>query len=230
MERIGTKLYVKCTGKVLINGCCDQCYQPINTTSSPYCGRYIEVEVEPEEVSPPLSVAKEDVSEKQKLKRKFWIESSAFMDSLQERDLAPEVLDFIFDFFYSEIEKRDKALNKINGIRNSIIGLQKINWSEHIYPLVAALNEADIQGMEYNDAREHFGTMLERTNKAEQELASLRKAMEEKDKVLEETDFLLAMLEDSAHGKEGKLLTEMRGKIQAALDNYNKLKQQSQNP
>jgi hypothetical protein len=52
---------------------------------------------------------------------------------------------------YAELEERVKkaqsALAKINEIRNSIIGLQTINWSEHVYPLVAALNEAGVDGM-----------------------------------------------------------------------------------
>jgi hypothetical protein len=60
-----------------------------------------------------------------------------------------------------------EALAKINEIRNSIIGLQTINWSEHIYPLVAALNDAGFEGMPYDEARGKFGTMLERTVKAE---------------------------------------------------------------
>ena len=34
------------------------------------------------------------------------------------------------------------ALTKINAIRNSIVEHQTVNWSAHIYPLVAALNEA----------------------------------------------------------------------------------------
>lgn len=70
------------------------------------------------------------------------------------------------------------ALTKINAIRNSIIGLQTMNWSEHIYPLVAALNAAGIEGMDYPEARENFGTMLERTNAAEAELATLRASAE----------------------------------------------------
>lgn len=65
-----------------------------------------------------------------------------------------------------------EALTKINGIRNSIIGLQTMNWSEHIYPLVAALNAAGFEGMSYPEARENFGTMLERTNAAEAALAT----------------------------------------------------------
>lgn len=65
-----------------------------------------------------------------------------------------------------------EALTKINDIRNSIIGLQTMNWSEHIYPLVAALNAAGFEGMSYPEARENYGTMLERTNAAEAALAT----------------------------------------------------------
>lgn len=71
-------------------------------------------------------------------------------------------------------EVRDAALRKINTIRNSIIGLQSLNWSEHVYPLVAALDEAGYEGMEYPEARKYFGTLLERAVKAEDELAALR--------------------------------------------------------
>lgn len=71
----------------------------------------------------------------------------------------------------------ETALAKINDIRNSIIGCQKINWSEHIYPLVAALNEAGIEGQSYPEAREYVGTMLERTLAAENEVDGLRAAL-----------------------------------------------------
>lgn len=53
-----------------------------------------------------------------------------------------------------EITKLRTALNKINDIRNSIVGYQQINWSAHIYPLVAALEEAGIRGMGYDKAKE----------------------------------------------------------------------------
>lgn len=72
-----------------------------------------------------------------------------------------------------ELEQLKDALTKIDEIRNSIIGLQTINWSEHIYPLVAALEKAGIKGREYPANRENFGTMLERTNKAEARVAQL---------------------------------------------------------
>lgn len=71
----------------------------------------------------------------------------------------------------------EKALAKINDIRNSIIGCQKMNWSEHIYPLVAALNEAGIEGQRYPEAREYVGTMLERTLAAESDADRLRAAL-----------------------------------------------------
>jgi hypothetical protein len=67
-----------------------------------------------------------------------------------------------------------EALGKVNAIRNSIIGLQKINWSEHIYPLGVVLNEAGFVGMPYPEARANYGTMLERTLAAEAEVARLR--------------------------------------------------------
>lgn len=72
--------------------------------------------------------------------------------------------------------ERDEAvatLAKVNNIRNSIIGMQAINWSEHIYPLVEALEDAGISGMPYPEARGKFGTMLERTLAAEGRLAEV---------------------------------------------------------
>lgn len=63
--------------------------------------------------------------------------------------------------------KNHGALLKINDIRNSIIGAQTINWSEHIYPLVAALEQAGIEGMPYPEARKNVGTLLERNTALE---------------------------------------------------------------
>jgi|WetSurSiteA1Bulk_404760.scaffolds.fasta_scaffold28855_2 hypothetical protein len=60
------------------------------------------------------------------------------------------------------IEELEKALSKINRIRNSIVGTQTLNWSEHVYPLVAALDEAGMQGMSYPEAKKYFGSLLER--------------------------------------------------------------------
>lgn len=67
---------------------------------------------------------------------------------------------------------------QVNAIRNSIIGLQMINWSEHIYPLVAALDEAGFVGLEYDTARANVGTLIERANKAEAENKQLQASLD----------------------------------------------------
>lgn len=66
------------------------------------------------------------------------------------------------------------ALDVINGIRNSIIGTQSVNWSEHIYPLVAALDGAGFPGASYPEARENVGTLIERMAKLEATNEELR--------------------------------------------------------
>ena len=73
------------------------------------------------------------------------------------------------------------ALAKINEIRNSIIGFQTVNWSEHVYPLVAALNEAGIEGMEYDAACQHYRTMFERLRVAEGRAEELNSQLAERD-------------------------------------------------
>lgn len=54
----------------------------------------------------------------------------------------------------------EDALTKIDAIRNDIIGRQKIGWSSHVYPLVAALDEAGYPGMEYEAARAALGDKI----------------------------------------------------------------------
>jgi hypothetical protein len=76
-----------------------------------------------------------------------------------------------------EIDALREALGKINDIRDSIIGLQKINWSEHIYPLVAALDAAGFEGMDYDEARPRFASLIDRLNAAEGDVAKLREAL-----------------------------------------------------
>jgi hypothetical protein len=83
------------------------------------------------------------------------------------------------DALRAEVERLTVGLDKINDIRNSIIGLsiiglQTVNWSEHIYPLVAALNEAGIEGTPYEDGRKKFGALLNRAVDAEAEVERLR--------------------------------------------------------
>jgi hypothetical protein len=116
-----------------------------------------------------------------------------------------------------EVERLRSALTKINVIRNSIIGLQTINWSEHIYPLVAALEAAGLHGMGYDEARGMFGTMLERTNVAEAEverltaeLASLR-AQQPTAAIGEAQAELRAYLNNREAFSDDKIVIESRG-------------------
>jgi hypothetical protein len=64
-------------------------------------------------------------------------------------------------------ERAETALAKINEIRNSIVGSQTVNWSEHVYPLVAALDGAGVEGLPYPEAREHVHGLIDRARKAE---------------------------------------------------------------
>jgi hypothetical protein len=74
----------------------------------------------------------------------------------------------------AEVTAGREALRKIDAIRNSIIGFQKVNWSEHIYPLVAALEDAGYQGQEYEKSRANAGTLLEQIKAAEAEIERLK--------------------------------------------------------
>jgi hypothetical protein len=56
----------------------------------------------------------------------------------------------------------DEALDQISNIRDSIIGGQSINWSQHIYPLVAILRAAGYEGRGYDDAKAHLAEINER--------------------------------------------------------------------
>lgn len=66
-------------------------------------------------------------------------------------------------------ERAESALSKINEIRNSIIGLQTVSWSEHIYPLVASLDQAGMAGMSHAEAKPKYATLLERAEQAERD-------------------------------------------------------------
>lgn len=68
----------------------------------------------------------------------------------------------------AEVQRLRGALEKINEIRNDIIGRQSVNWSAHIYPLVAALDEAGFKGLPYDKARER----VEATIKAARGMAA----------------------------------------------------------
>jgi hypothetical protein len=92
------------------------------------------------------------------------------------------------------------ALDKINDIRNSIIGLQRINWSEHIYPLVAALDAAGLVGMGYDKARPKFVALVDRANAAEADVTRLREAIEP---LRQDPDDMVRLREQASEDPDG---------------------------
>ncbi len=81
---------------------------------------------------------------------------------------------FVITQLLDEVERQRQALAKIDEIRNSIIGHQAVNWSAHIYPLVAALDEAGFGGKGYDAAHDEALTQLDRIEKLEAELAEAK--------------------------------------------------------
>ncbi len=73
-----------------------------------------------------------------------------------------------------------EALEKIDAIRNSIIGFQTVGWSDHIYPMVAALEEAGFEGKGYDKMRTEIRTMLA----AEAQLKAAREHIEQLSELL----------------------------------------------
>lgn len=81
------------------------------------------------------------------------------------------------------------ALQKVSDIRDSIVGMQGFNFSEHAYPLVAVLNAAGFKGKGYEISRASLGTLIEQRDKAEADrdrlAAELQAAREETEAVRE---------------------------------------------
>jgi len=78
------------------------------------------------------------------------------------------------------------ALEKINNIRNSIVGLQNVYWSAHVYPLAAALNEAGFQGQEYDVARKEACTLLEQRDRLQAVVDKIAKVASGEDQVADD--------------------------------------------
>lgn len=75
------------------------------------------------------------------------------------------------------IASLEAALTKISDIRDSIIGAQTFNWSEHAYPLVAALDAVGFKGKGYETSRANVGTLLERNVVLEAENTRLKEQL-----------------------------------------------------
>lgn len=79
----------------------------------------------------------------------------------------------------AECERQNVALEKINEIRSSIVGMQGFNFSEHAYPLVAALDAAGYEGLPYPEAMKNLGTLIEQRDAAEARLAEVEQERED---------------------------------------------------
>jgi len=96
---------------------------------------------------------------------------SAEILGLKMRGEAPGTVEVLLAL---QIEALEACCEKVNAIRNSIVGCQQFNFSEHAYPLVAALNAAGFVGEPYPAALASVGTLLERATNAERKLAEVR--------------------------------------------------------
>lgn len=174
---------------------CDDTSQ-INNKSCPYCNPKVEPVVVPEQKEK-ADLTIKLTTLKQGLKA-IQMMCDSHNPSHEEIWRLAEQLLTLPELSPPSVKEKDKfkeALLKINEIRNSIVGLRQINWSEHIYPLVAALNEVGIEGLHYPEAKEKFGTMLERIE--EQQFLHL-----EKNKIIKQLEKRIKELESSTGYKE----------------------------
>ena len=72
------------------------------------------------------------------------------------------------------LQELEIAMSEINDIRNDIIGRQGLNWSAHIYPLVAILNRCGFEGMSYGEAKE----MVERKREESLKMLGIQSGQE----------------------------------------------------
>lgn len=84
----------------------------------------------------------------------------------------------------ARVKELEALGEKVNAIRDSIVGAQAFNFSEHAYPLVAALDEAGFKGRPYPEARANVGTLIERANAAEARVKELEAELDEGVRVL----------------------------------------------
>lgn len=98
----------------------------------------------------------------------------------------------------ADLERYREALEKIDAIRNSIVGRQSIHWSMHIYRLVAALKEAGFEGEGYEIARA----------KAEAEIAALNLLIHRADMVVAEARRVLRTCDAFANNVERSALRD----------------------
>jgi hypothetical protein len=125
------------------------------------------------------------------------------------------------------LRERDElraVLSKINGIRDSIVGSQTVNWTEHVYPLARALDDAGMKGLPYPDARVMMRTLRGRTSVAEAERDEARAEVERmRPLVAEAIEWDWAMVADYCDGPAAREACDAMG---SASDVYGSLAKQ----
>lgn len=126
----------------------------------------------------------------------------------------------------AHIAAQDVALGKINAIRNSIVGTQNVNWSAHIYPLVAALEVYLISKGLWTAAanREFVSALVQQIREAESAVwkQAAQVAMKTLEKIQEDIERRQTRRSDGPEWRLGEL-PEESGRRNGAADVWNAL-------
>lgn len=157
---------------------CRKCRQPLGGRHVPDC--IWEDQVVPSEcdgvIEEAMATVKARKSAEAIARLRTLLETPAYVDApLGVVDLFAADLRALLDAL-AELEVFGR---KVSAIRDSIVGSQQFNWSEHAYPLVAALGEAGFNGAGHEIASKNFGTLLDRLEKAEAERDEAKEALDE---------------------------------------------------
>jgi hypothetical protein len=101
-----------------------------------------------------------------------------FKDGWHARDSEIEAKDKQITELTGHTTKLEMALTKISAIRDSIVGYQNVGFSEHIYPLVAALEEAGFRGIGYEAASKMAKDQIQKIDDLRAEVADMKAQIE----------------------------------------------------
>lgn len=129
-------------------------------------------------------------------------------------------------------DAKHAALEKINSIRCSIVGMQGFNFSEHAYPLVAALDAAGYESPGYEINRKNLGTLIEQAQAADTARDEARAERDElRELLIERTPSELVCLAEigcpsCGEGMTARLGTELKFARDEARAERDELKKQ----
>lgn len=65
-----------------------------------------------------------------------------------------------------ERDEARKALSEIREVMDCVVGTQSVNWSAHVYPIIASLSRAGYDGAGYEEARDMARTLIAERDEA----------------------------------------------------------------